>query len=139
MSRSTDERGQVTAFVTVLTITLLFAGGLVLDGGYILTTHRQAMADARNAARAGAQGLAVEQVRGGSGATAIADPDRARQRVDEYLDRIGRTDYTVSTTDTSVTVTVRLQYDLLILPGGTKTVSGRSTARSVHGVSGADT
>ncbi len=132
-----DEAGQVTAFVAIIAVALLMAAGLVLDGGRILTAKREALNEAEQAAHAGVQGLAVEQVRGG--ATAGADPDRATQQVADYLGRIGRTDYSMSVSGDSVTVTVRINRPLLILPGGSKTMSGTSTARTVSGVSGAET
>jgi Flp pilus assembly protein TadG len=134
-----DEAGQVTAFVVVITLALLFAAGLVLDGGTILSTKRQAMYDAEQAARAGAQGLQVEQVHAGASGSSAADPDRARDQAVAYLNRIGRSDYSISVSDDSVTVTVRIQRDLQILPGGPKTMVGTSTARAVRGVGAPET
>ena len=133
------ERGHVAGFVVIMTVALVFAAGLVLDGGTILTARRQALNEAEQAARAGSQGLAIEALREGSAGTAVADPDRARQQVADYLGRLGRTDYSVTVSGDSVTVTVRIQRDLHILPGGPKTMSGTSTARSVGGVSGPET
>ena len=137
MRAGDDEAGQVTAFVSIIAVALLMAAGLVLDGGRILTAKRQALNEAEQAARAGAQGVAVEDFRGG--VSAGADPDRASQQVADYLARIGRSDYSMSVSGDSVTVTVRINRPLLILPGGSKTVSGTSTARTVGGVSGAET
>ena len=38
----TNERGAVTVFVTIITVALLAVGGLVADGGRILTARREA-------------------------------------------------------------------------------------------------
>ncbi len=134
-----NEDGQVTAFVVCITLALVFAAGLVIDGGYILTTKRQALNEAEQAARAGAQGLSVEQVRQGGGGSSAADPARAYDQAAAYLARIGESDYAISVNDDKVTVTVRIPRALLILPGGTKTITGTASARSVRGVDGAET
>ena len=48
-----DERGAVTVFVLVLSVALILAAGLVIDGGAILAARREAIAAAQGALRAG--------------------------------------------------------------------------------------
>lgn len=132
--RPRGDEGQVTAFVVVFTVALLFVAGLVIDGGAVLTTKRQAVNEAEQAARAGAQALAVESLRA-TGAQTL-DPQRAAAAARTYLDRIGR-DGTVSVTGDQVSVTVEVPRRLVILGiGGLAevTVTGQAEARNVRGV-----
>src|SRR3546814_18735196 len=54
----------VTAFVTILTVAIIFVTGLVLDGGYVLAAKREANNVAEQAARAGAQHVSEDALRG---------------------------------------------------------------------------
>ena len=72
MNRLHDERGQVTAMWAVLALALLVLGGLVYDGGQVLTARR----DANNLAR---QAL----VAAFANRTAIIDEKAARQAISE--------------------------------------------------------
>lgn len=131
------EWGAVTLFV-VLVSTALFLGvaGLVFDGGRLLTTKRQAMNEAEQAARAGAQGLAVEEVHGGGGAGDI-DPARAQAAAQAYLDALGHRG-TVSVSGNRVSVSVQIPESMEILPFGTVTVSATAQARNARGVVSAE-
>ncbi len=133
------EDGQITAFVVIFTAALLFVAGLVIDGGAVLTTKRQAINEAEQAARAGTQGLAVEAVRA-TGAQTL-DPQRAAAAARAYLDGIGR-DGAVTVAGDRVTVTVQIPRRLVILGiGGLRevSVSGHATARNVRGVTQGET
>lgn len=129
-----NEGGQVTAFVVVFTTALLLVAGLVIDGGAILTTKRQATDIAAQAARAGAQALSVDVLRGTGGQQ--LDPEQATAAAHAFLDRAGHPG-TVTVTGDSVTVTVAIDQALAILGlgrDGQVTVSGQATARNVRGV-----
>lgn len=138
MSRLRDERGQVTAFVTIFTLALIFVVGLVLDGGFVLAAKRQAMNEAEQAARAGAQAVDIDALRG-TGAQ-VLQPEAAADAARAYLARVGRTgDVTVD--GATVTVSVSIDRPLLILGiGGLAdvTVTGTGSASAVRGVVDAD-
>lgn len=136
--RLAGEAGQVTAFVVVFTVAIIFVAGLVVDGGALLTTKRRAINTAEQAARAGAQALSIDQLR----ATGVQtlDPDRAAAATRDYLAATGHHG-TVTVDDTRVTVTVAIAQRPLILGIGglrTVTVTGQAAARNVHGVVEAD-
>ncbi len=134
-----DERGQVTAFVVVFALALLFVAGLVLDGGYVLAAKRRAINEAEGAARAGAATLAVEGYRA-SGPVRL-DPVRAEGAARAYLAQTGHAGE-VSVAGDRVVVVVRFDQPLQILGLGglgTQTVTGRGQARAVLGVERAET
>ena len=134
MRRTRDERGQVTAFVVVITVALLALGGLVIDGGNALAAKRRAIDEADGAARAGAQALAVSGYRG-TGALA-PDPTAARQAALDYLGRTGHTgQITIQGDEVHVTVTLDQPTTLLgILGIRDLTLTGSGQAHLVHGV-----
>src|SRR3954447_14244158 len=105
MSRRRDERGQVTAMWAILALALLVLGGLVYDGGQILTARREANNLARQAARAGAQQLDENTVRAGH---PTLDPVSADAAARDYLARRGVAPAIVTVTGSTVTVTVEM-------------------------------
>ena len=134
-----DERGMVTAFVTVFTLAVLFTIGLVLDGGNLLIARREASNVAESAARAGAQALDDEALRT-SGVYRL-DPDEARREALAYLAGVDR-EGTVNVAGDRVTVTVRIDRRLYILGiagMSERTVTGDGAARNVRGVVVAET
>ena len=134
-----DERGQVTAFVVVFALALMFVAGLVLDGGHVLAAKRRAINEAEGAARAGAATLAVEGYRA-SGPVRL-DPVRAQAAARAYLAQTGHTGQ-VAVSGDRVVVVVRFDQPLQILGLGglgAQTVTGRGQARAVLGVEGAET
>ncbi len=131
--RAADEGGMVTAFVVLMTLSLVMSIGLVLDGGYTLAARREAIDEADGAARAGAQAINV-QTRGSR--LAVLDPGRAQAAVDSFLAPTGHAGRASVRGDT-VTVTVSFRQRLYILGAGglsSVTVTGRGTARAVPGV-----
>jgi len=133
-----DERGAVTVFVLVLSVALILAAGLVIDGGAILAARREAIAAADSAARAGAQALDAQALNT-SGATQL-DPTQAVAAAQGAL-RAGGYHGAVTVTGTRVSVTVDINQPLYVLglAGlGSRTVTGASTARAVRGVTGPD-
>jgi Flp pilus assembly protein TadG len=115
---------------------IIGCAGLAYDGGGIVAARRQAMNEAEQAARAGAQGLATEALRA-SGRQEL-DPARAEAAAQEYLDSLGRRG-TVEVDGDSIRVTVTISRPMVILPLGPVTVSGTAEARNARGVLGAET
>ena len=134
MSWARDERGQVTAFVVVITVALLALGGLVIDGGNALAAKRRAIDEADSAARAGAQALAAADYRGTGSLT--PDPNAARQAALDYLARAGHTgQVTIQGDEVHVTVTIDEPTTLLGIVGiRDLTLTGSGQAHLVHGV-----
>lgn len=139
MSALRDERGSVTAMWAILALALLVLGGLVFDGGRVLTTRREANNLARQAARAGAQQLDESSIRSG---TPTLDTFAAETAAREYLARREVTPLAVVVAGTTVTVTVELVQPtpLLALVGiDERTVTSTASARSARGVSSEET
>lgn len=129
-----SEGGQVTALWAILSVALLVLGGLVYDGGQILTARREANNLARQAARAGAQSLDEASIRAGA---PHLDPAAAEAAARAYLARQDVTPSSVTVADLRVEVTVSLRQDtpLLALVGiDGRTVTATAAARSVRGV-----
>ena len=138
MTRLREDRGQVTAFVTIFTLALIFVVGLVLDGGFILAAKREATNAAEQAARAGAQALDIDVLR--ARGDHVLEPAAAVDAAQDYLARTGHTG-TVTVDDASVTVTVTINRRLLILGVAgiaERPISGTGTATAVRGVVTAD-
>ncbi len=128
-----DENGMVTAFVVLITLTLVLFIGLVLDGGYTLAARREAIDEADGASRAAAQ--AIDPLTRTAPA-AVLDAAQAQAAVDTFLRPTGHTGQASMSGDT-VTVTVSFPQRLYMLGAGglfSVTVRGRGTARAVRGV-----
>lgn len=124
-----DERGTATAFVVGMSITLLAAAGLVVDGGTALNSRMKLADDVEQAARAGAQEIDLVTLRG-SGVLRL-DPTSARARAQSYLTSLGYTNggVTVSDNTISVSATDVVRTDLLTLVGiSTFDISATATA-----------
>lgn len=131
------ESGQLTAFVAVLGFALVLVAGLVADGGGVLAAHQQAVSDAFEAARTGAQQLDQSALR--SAGTVSVDPQAARSAALSYLGKLGETG-TVSVNADSVTVTVSFRHPLAVLSAigiGPVAISGTATASATQGITGA--
>lgn len=139
MTRLADQRGTVTAFVTVLAVALLLTAGLALDGGRVLDARRQANDLAQNAARAGAQAVDLDALRGTP--RPVVAGASAQQAARAYLAAAGHPGSVAVAGDTvTVTVTVAVPMHLLGLAGlHSKTVTATQTARIVQGVTAGDT
>ncbi len=137
--RQRGQAGQVTAFVTMFMVALVFVAGLVVDGGRLIAAKRRANNRAEQAARAGAQAVSVETLR--SSGDQVLDEDEAIAAASAFLSRVG-TRGTVSVSGDSVTVDVEVPTSMLILGAAglaDKTVTGTGTARNVRGVEEAET
>lgn len=106
-----DARGVAALVVVLLTTALLSVAGLVIDGGYALSARRAAMAQAEQAARAGADALNVGALRDG---TVQVDPERAAGAARSYLRSVGAVG-TVSVNGGEVSVTVTSTSDTVLL------------------------
>lgn len=133
--RAEGDQGIVTAFVVMFAVALVFVCGLVLDGGRILASKREANNLAESAARAGAQAISDDAVRGGS--AVILDDAGARRAACDFLGRAGEPcggGTSVRTDGNQVTVTVSRSVDLLLLPVGDQTYSVDRSACVVRGI-----
>lgn len=128
------ERGSLSIFVAVIAVGLLAAAGLAIDGGRKLNALGAARDLADNAARAGAQELDQTAVR--SSGQGVLDPAAAEARALDYLASVGQSG-TVAVDADTVTVTVTLAQDMVILPIGTQHVSATESARTLQEVSDA--
>ena len=129
MSRAVnDERGAISTFLAVIAIALLMAAGLAIDGGRKVNALREASHLADNAARAGAQAVDLDTLRTTGDLRLL--PDQATARVDQYLASIGHTAH-VTVVEDSVTVTISLTVDPVLLPTGPITVTATETATAI--------
>jgi len=139
MRGARSDEGMVTAFVVMFAVALLFVAGLVLDGGRILAAHREAGNLAESAARAGAQAVSEDAVRNGD--PIVIDQAAAVAAACEFLDRALRPcggGTSASADGNVVTVTVEDSVDLLLLPGGPRSLRADGTACAAVGITGAE-
>lgn len=129
-----DERGTVTVFVVGFMFALLVVAGLVIDGGDVLATRREAANVAESAARAGAQALDTTGARTSGGAP--LDAPSAIARAQTYLAQTGyKGSASVQGNEVLVEVTITRHMFLLGLAGVTSmTVHGLGKARGVRAV-----
>jgi uncharacterized membrane protein len=137
--RGDSDEGMVTAFVIVFAAALIFICGLVLDGGRILATKREAGNVAESAARAGAQAISEDAVR--SGADVVLDPGGVRTAACAFLGRAGYAcgeAATVGSDGNRVTVTLHESVDLVLLPVGSQSFTVSGTACVARGITGVE-
>ncbi len=128
MNVSADERGALSTFVAVIALALLMAAGLAVDGGRKVNALREASHLADNAARAGAQAVDLDILRT-TGELRLL-PEEATAKVGDYLARLGHTaDVTVA--GDTITVTISLTVDPVLLPTGPITVTATETAAAI--------
>ncbi len=128
-----DERGVASIWVVLLATALLAVAGLVIDGGYALGAKREAMNQAEQAARVGADALDEASLRSG-GSTVRVDPARAVAAAQGYLQHLGATG-TVIINGGQVSVSVSATYETTILSAVGVTslpVSATATAVSIN-------
>lgn len=132
-TRDYGDSGSVTAFVLLLTVCLAALLGLVAEGGQVLSARETAVAEAEQAARAGAAVLSPSTVRAGGTSTGGA----SAVGVAEYFMALNGHPGQAFAAGDSVTATVTpfsISTPLLALAGvGSITVSATATARSVDG------
>lgn len=113
--RRRDERGSATVFVIGMAIVLFVCAGLVVDGGLAINARMRVADDAEQASRAGADSVAIDELR--AGGEVRIDTVLAAKRAAEYLTGrgYGPGQYDVAVDDTGVRVSVRDTTDTAIL------------------------
>jgi hypothetical protein len=123
--------------MTFGTVIVFAVCGLVFDGGTLISSKRDAINDAEETARAGAQAIDVSVVLGSGGTTRL-DRSAATQRAEDFLATNGRVG-TVTADTTSVTVTITRTESMTFLQAfglGDRTITGTATARPQRGFAG---
>ena len=132
------DAGQVSAFIVIMITALFLFAGLVLDGGLALRDKVQAIDEAQEAARAGAQSLDLTQYRASGDVVLV--PAQAAAAAHTYLRATGNpladtAQVTVVGDRVTVTVTRSQPTQILSIAGlGTITVHGTGTAVARHGI-----
>lgn len=128
------DAGFVSLYVVVITVGLLAMAGLVIDGGNALAAREQATDVAQQAARAGADALSPDSLRG-SPAGLTASPAAAQAAANRVLETLGVTG-SVTVDGDEVTVSVTVHQNTTILSAfGVGPIEGKatSTATALHG------
>jgi hypothetical protein len=123
-----DDRGAISTFVAVIAVAMLMAAGLAVDGGRKVAALTRATHLADAAARAGAQAIDLDTLRS-TGELRVL-PDQATTRATDYLAALGHTGQ-VTVEGATVTVTVSLTVDPVLLPVGPITVTATQAAAAV--------
>jgi mannitol-1-phosphate/altronate dehydrogenase len=111
-ARRRGERGQVIAFLVVMTAGFMAIAGLVDDGGRALSGRERALDEAQAAARAGAQQINLTLLHE-SGAIELDAPS-AVQAANKYLSTVGDAGVvTVSGNSVHVTVSIKVPTQIL--------------------------
>lgn len=122
--------GSATVLVVVMTGALLFATGLVVDGGRKLNALGEARDLADNAARAAAQAVAAPATR--AGGLPQLDAAGAAAAAQAYLGSLGYSGG-VSVSGDTVTVTVTITRPMKILPFGSYRATATESATASRG------
>lgn len=127
-----DERGSAAMWIIFLTVGMLAMGALVIDGGYVMASKREAARTAEQAARVASDQLDLDSVRtGGSDVNVGAAADAARSYLASARER-----GTVSIDGDEVTVTVSKTHRTILMSAFGKsrfTVRSSATATSIDG------
>ncbi len=128
-----QDAGAVTAFVVLLVVALAALLGLVAEGGEVLSVKEAAVAEAEQAARAGAAALVPATVRLGG----ISTGGAAAVGAAEYYMALNGHPGTAVDRDGTVTATIKpfpVATPLLALVGiGSMTVTASASATAVAG------
>jgi Flp pilus assembly protein TadG len=85
--RARDERGSISMFMVIFTISVLLLAGLVYDGGLAIAARQRAADIAEEAARAGANAVDTDTLR--EGQPLRLDPNQACANARELVRRDG--------------------------------------------------
>lgn len=107
--RRCHQRGSFSAFMVILTVSLIGMSGLVFDGGRVISAYLDISDDAQNAARLGTQNLI--SIRAGS---PEIHPAQAHEDMSEYLRQRGH-DASVFVSTNSITVEIRKRVSMRVL------------------------
>ena len=130
-----DDEGSIALFVVLLAVALMAMAGLVVDGGYALAARQEAAATAEQAARAGADALSHDSVRG-TGPIRL-DPAAATAAAQAYLAARGRAGQATAVGDI-VNVTVSITRRTAILSALGIDSIGATAHASARGITGID-
>ena len=108
-SFSHNERGSISGFVVVLSMTFVACAGLAFDGGRMIAARAEATDAAENAARAGAQ--QVTSLRSGDPSI---DKSSAVFAANRFLESIGVSG-SATADEKSVTVTTNIKVPMVLL------------------------
>ena len=106
---SNSERGSISGFVVVLSMTFVACAGLAFDGGRMIAARAEATDAAENAARAGAQH--VTSLRSGNPSI---DRPSAVVSANRFLEAIGVSG-SATADEKSVTVTTNIKVPMVLL------------------------
>jgi Flp pilus assembly protein TadG len=126
-SRS-DDRGQATAFLIIMTTVLLLLVAFVFDAGSALGERSRALSIAQEAARSGAQQIDLVVYR--DDGTVTLDPVAATTAARAHLTGAG-VQGTASVDGDVITVTAQITYSFQLLPLANRTASGTASATPV--------
>lgn len=134
--RHRGDSGAATLWMVLGTIIIFAVAGLVFDGGTLIAAKRDAINDAEEAARAGAQAIDTASVL--AGGEPQLDPAAAAARAEQFLATNGWTgSATADTASVSVTITRQQQMTFLQTFGlGERAIAGTATARPQQGFAG---
>jgi len=128
--RVRDERGVSTLFVVLFAVALLAVAGLVIDGGYALASKREAMNQAEQAARVGADALDQAALRNGQTRVSSGQAVAAAQAYLTDVGAIGQV--SVNGGEVTVEVTTSQETSILSAVGLTQIpVKATATAQSI--------
>jgi len=131
-ARFRGDDGSITAFVVLSTVALVAFAGLVVDGGYAMAARQEAANVAEQAARAGADALARDQLRAGGPPT--LDRAAATAAAQGFLLAAGQHGE-VAVVGDKVTVRVSRRTAVLSIVGINWLVgSARASARGLIGI-----
>lgn len=132
------EAGSVVVWLLFITPVLFAFGGLVLDGGRVLTARQKAANIAEQAARAGVDALDVDQFRASRGTVDVIDPAAARAVACAFVAASDSTaTCAIEVVGNRVTVTVTIRTSTVILAAvGADSISTTAvgTARPAVGI-----
>lgn len=131
--RPSKETGATTVFVMLMSVAMLVAAGLVIDGGYALAERRELTNAAEQAARVGADALDQGSLRDGGSPT--VDPNRARAAASNYLSQTGSpaASITINGGEVTVTITSSAKTSILSIAGiNSIAVTGTGAAESIN-------
>lgn len=124
------DRGSVSAYMVVFILALLAVAGLVFDGGAALAARGQAANIAQQAARAGADAMLGQTLRGGG--AAVLDPAAGAAAARSVVQAAGVDDANVTAGPDAITVTVKVHKPTALLSMvGIDTVGGSATATAI--------
>lgn len=128
--RPRSEDGFVAVTLMILALTVLLAGGLVIDGGRLMAARREAASVAASASRIAAQELDVDVFETGNAVTLV--PADANTAARKFLTGQGYDNFEITITGDTVRVVIRDDVRLTILSilgTPTRPVVGTATAQ----------